>query len=76
MSYPLRLPEALQKRVTQQAASLGLSVNRFLVLVLEEHFRRNPDSALGLKIIPGPQDGPSTARAPNPPPQAVKHKRR
>jgi hypothetical protein len=68
MSFTLRLPPDLLGRAAAQAESLDVSLNRFIALVLEDHFRRLGDAAPVLKVAAGtPQSGPSNARAPNPP---------
>ena len=43
MAFLLRLSPDLHARAVAQAADLGLSLNRFIALALEEHFRRCGD---------------------------------
>lgn len=50
MSFTLRLPPDLLDRAAAQADSLDVSLNRFIALVLEEHFRRLGDAAPVLKL--------------------------
>ena len=43
MAFLLRLSPDLHARAVAQAAELGLSLNRFIALAVEEHFRRCGD---------------------------------
>ncbi|MGB7288792.1 MAG: toxin-antitoxin system HicB family antitoxin [Candidatus Macondimonas sp.] len=68
MSFTLRLPPDLLDRATAQADSLDVSLNRFIALVLEEHFRRLGDAAPVLKLAAGaPQSAPKPSAMPNKP---------
>ena len=67
MSFTLRLPPDLLDRAAAQADSLDVSLNRFIALVLEEHFRRLGDAAPVLKVTAG---APQTAPKPSAPPKS------
>ena len=67
MSFTLRLPPDLLHRAAAQADSLDVSLNRFIALVLEEHFRRLGDAAPVLKVAAG---APQTAHKPSASPKS------
>jgi hypothetical protein len=69
MAFVLRLPPDLHARAVARADDLGLSLNRFVALALDEYIRQCGDRPV-LRVDPGPV--PAAATAVKPAPAAAK----